>query len=589
MRDGIRLATDLYLPPKTPAPVIAIRTPYARDADHNGFVGALIAFARRGYVVASQDCRGTGASEPENWDYYLYEAEDGYDFVEWIRKQAWFWGFIGSCGGSYVGQTQWCMATHPAMSTIVPTVSGLGVASNTTRLYMFMNAYARSIGKGGDKVSVHYTEMERFFEKETMAGGFFNEPLKAPISEAVSARFPDLPSSDPSKAGRQIWASFCSMSGAQRAEFIKEVLGIKQFTATDADALSAIFGHGFSQDALTVPRATHRELCQSIEAPPLLRTGWYDWALNDALDTWVLLRRQAKDRISAGARMIIGPHAHNMPGYREGSEGHPELLRLPALMNSVGLVLHWYATVLKGATDDWPAVTYFLMGANEWRTASDWPVPEGKQAAYFLESKGRLTVVPPAGTSEPDSYTYDPLNPTPTVGGSIVSYVYTPGSVDVAAVQRRPDVLVYTTEPIESDLDVVGPLRMILYASSSAIDTDFSVRLSDVFPDGRAIQIQSGILRTRYRNKDRDPEPLEPGKAYRLEIDMWATANRFKTGHRLRIDISSADFPRFDRNTNRGGEPGMPVAAQQMIYHDSQHPSHLLVTILDSGQEEWSA
>lgn len=145
---------------------------------------------------------------------------------------------------------------------------------------------------------------------------------------------------------------------------------------------------------------------------------------------------------------------------------------------------------------------------------------------------------------------------------------------------RRPDVLTFTTEPLAEDLDVVGPLHMVLHASSSAVDTDFSVRLSDVFPDGGAIQLQSGILRTRFRNAGGEPEFLEPGRPYRFEIDMWATANRFAAGHRLRVDICSADFPRFDRNTNLGGRDGDPVLARQTIFHDAARPSHLVVTIL---------
>lgn len=201
--------------------------------------------------------------------------------------------------------------------------------------------------------------------------------------------------------------------------------------------------------------------------------------------------------------------------------------------------------------------------------------------AFYLRSGGSLATLAPREYSEPDGYTYDPNDPTPTAGGSIVSYLYPPGSIDVSEVQRRPDVLVYTTAPLEEDLDVVGSLRMILYASSSAVDTDFAVRLSDVFPGGRAVQLQSSILRTRYRNHE--PGLIEPGRVYRFEIDMWATANRFKAGHRLRVDISSADFPRFDRNSNLGGGPGSTVRAVQTIFHDPQHPSCLLVAVLDSA------
>src|SRR4029077_612635 len=163
-----------------------------------------------------QDCRGTGDSEPENWDYYMFESEDSYDLVDWITKQPWFAGFIASCGGSYVGQTQWCMATHPAVSAIAPNCSGLGIATNTAHVYMFLNAYALSVGKGEGKTRIPITEMERFFEKETMAGGYFNEPLFRPFSTALMTQFPVLREISPLEAQRWLWRKYCEMSCAQR-------------------------------------------------------------------------------------------------------------------------------------------------------------------------------------------------------------------------------------------------------------------------------------------------------------------------------------------------------------------------------------
>lgn len=584
MRDGMRLATDLYLPPKLPAPAIAMRTPYGRASDKS--VGALLSFARQGYVVISQDCRGTGSSEPDSWDYYMYESEDGFDLVEWVSQQDWFDGFLGACGGSYVGQTQWCMAMHPRMSTIAPEVSGLGVAINTAHLYMFCNAYARSVGKGEGKVSVHHAEMERLMVEETLAGGYFNEPLHLPFSETLLSRHPELRRLSPSQAKRRLWEQYCALDCAQRAAFVKQALSRNSVSIVQVEALPAIFGHQISHDAHTLPHAEPSELCRLFHAPPLMITGWYDWGLNDALATWRLFNCEAQESVRLRSRLIITPSAHNMPGYHEGGEYHPELQRAHRTANHVGLLLRWYSVVRDGTTDAWPTVIYYLMGANEWRIASDWPVPGTGQMAFHLGSGGTLSSQIPEQASAPDCYTYDPDNPTPTVGGSIVSYVYPTGSVDVSEIQKRPDVLTYTTAPLERDLDVVGPLRLILYASSSAPDTDFSARLSDVFPDGRAIQLQSGMLRARYRNLNSDPELLEPGRIYRMEIDLWATANRFRAGHRLRLDISSADFPRFDRNTNRGGEPGPPVPAVQSIYHDPQHASHFLVSVLSAFSNE---
>jgi predicted acyl esterase len=584
MRDGVRLATDLYLPPVLPAPAVVMRTPYDRGSDES--VKVFVFFARRGYAVVSQDCRGTGDSEPEDWNYYLNEPEDGYDFVAWITRQDWFGGFVGSCGGSYVGQTQWQMAMHPRMSTIVPEVSGLGVAINTMHLHMFANAYALSVGKGEGKVEVPYFELEEQMAAETLATGFFNEPLHRPISEALLTRFPNLKTLSPGQAKRWLWEYYCSLSCADRVEFVKQALNTNKVTILEVESLTSIFGHQISHDRHTLPHPRPAELVRSMRAPVLFSTGWYDWGLNDALATWELLRREAPEPMKSHSRMLIAPSAHNMPGYHEGMADHPELQHAHRFTTSFELLLHWYEAVRKDEVESWPRVVYYLMGANEWRVASDWPVPEAKQVALHLVGGGKLSPSPAHQPSEPDQYTYDPNDPTPTVGGSIVSYYYTPGSVDVASVQRRPDVLTYTTDPLEQDLDVVGPLSLILHASSDAVDTDFVARLTDVFPDGRAIQIQCGTLRARYRDLTGEPELLEPGRTYSFEIDMWATANRFKTDHRLRLDISSADFPHLDRNTNRGGAPGEPTPAKQTIYHDPGRPSRLLLNAI-AGPVAW--
>lgn len=578
MRDGVLLATDVYRPPPAAAPTIVVRTPYGRGAEPNA--GVYLSLARRGYVVVSQDCRGTGDSEPDHWDYYMYEQEDGYDLVEWIVHQPWFDGFLGACGGSYLGQTQWHMAMHPGMSTIVPEVSGLGVAVNTARLHMFCNAYARSVGKGETKIAVPYFELERQMLYETWATGYFNEPLSRPLPESVLTRFPQLRTLDVGEARRWLWEHYCSLGCAGRARLVKEALGTESVTIVDVEALSTLFGQRISHDAHTLPHPRPEELCRDMHAPVFLRTGWYDWGLNDALATWDLLMRASPEPMRSRCRLLIAPSAHNMPGYHEGMAEHPELQHSYGTPHNLEMLLHWFAAVREGKTESWPVVTYYLMGANEWCAAGAWPLAEARVVPMYLGAGGILSPRPPSESSPPDKYLYDPANPTPTVGGSIVSYVYPPGSVDVSEVQKRPDVLTYTTLPLEWDVDVVGPLRLVLYASSSAADTDFAARLSDVVPDGRAIQLQNGVLRVRYRNLGAQPTLLQPGVVYRLEIDMWATANRFKAGHHLRLDISSADFPRFDRNANRGGEPGSPIPALQAVYHDEQYPSHLLLPVL---------
>jgi len=473
------------------------------------------------------------------------------------------------------------MALHPRMSTIVPEVGGLGVAINTAHNYMIFAAYARSVGKGSGKLSIPYTELERLILEETLAGGYFNEPLNKPFAPELLRRYPVVQQLPPAQAKRWLWEQYCGMTGAQRADFVKQALGTQDVTVLEVESLVEVFGQQISHDALTIPHPDPVALCRELHAPALIHTGWYDWGLNDALATWELLRKSAREEIADGSRLIITPSAHNRPGYHEHIEKYPELQHNHRTAHIVDLLLRWYDTVRNRTQPAWPRVIYYLMGANEWRIAADWPPPQARPQTWYLGAGGTLTPSEPRHlASPPDQYTYDPRNPTPTLGGSIVSSFYPPGSVDVSELQQRADVLTYTTPPLQEDLDIVGPLSLILHVASSAVDTDFCARLSDVFPDGRAIQLQNGMLRARYRNPSQ-PELLVPGRIYRLQIDMWATANRFKAGHRLRLDISSADFPRFDRNANRGGEPGEPIAAVQSIYHDREHPSHLLIPVLE--------
>jgi putative CocE/NonD family hydrolase len=576
MRDGVRLATDLYVPPLDTAPGIAMRTPYGRARHAEAFM----IFARHGYIVIAQDCRGTGDSEPEYWDYSLYEREDGHDFVEWVTRQPWFDGFLAGCGGSYVGQTQWCMAMHPAMSTIVPLVSGLGIAFRTVRKHMFYNAYARTVGKGNDRVPVAYDRLEQEMVEETWATGYFNDPIAQPFSKALLERFPHLEALGRAEARRWLWKHYCALPAARRKELIQLALGAEQVSILSIESLPTVFGQHIAHDAHMFPTVTHAERVCSLNAPALMITGWYDWSINDPLETWTHLRAEAREPVRSRSRLIISPAAHNAPGYHEGREQHSELDRDYRLTTITDLLLRWVQAVREGTTDSWPRVIYYLMGANEWRVADDWPVPEAEERVWYLSARGELSTESPPAQSAPDRYTYDPSDPTPTVGGSIVSYVLPPGSVDVSDVQRRSDVLTYTTAPLEHDLDIVGPLRLILYVTTSAVDTDFAARLSDVFPDGRAIQLQSGILRARHRDPREEPSLLTPQSLYRLEIDMWATANRFRAGHRIRLDVSSADFPRYDRNTNLGGGQGAPVPAVQTIHHDAACPSQFRFQVL---------
>lgn len=582
MRDGIRLASDLYLPPKLPAPVLVARTPYGRARR----APVCTRFAQSGYAVVSQDCRGTGESEPEEWEYYIFEPEDSVDLVNWILQQPWCDGFVGGFGGSYAASTQWCMAAHPHMSTIVPEVGGLGVTFETARLYMFLNAYAKTIGKGTDHVQAPLDELERQMLPETLAGGLYDEVLPAPTDEGRI-----LSPTCTLMRRQRVWQRLCELPPSRRLRLMKKALATPRFTYVEMERLCTGPGLGIAYGAHSIPSATPAQLVERIRAPALLVTGWYDWNLNDVLASFRALSASPHASVRLRSRLLVTPSAHNTVGYKEGAADHPELNRSLRTPNLVEVLMRWYDASQAAETDAWPTVIYYLMGANTWLTASDWPPLDAHPQSLYLRSRGALCPHPPEDTSCADVYTYDPRDPTPTLGGSIVSHVYVPGSVDVSAAQARSDVLTYTTPALVHPLDVVGPLRLILYASSSALDTDFSARLTDVFPDGRAIQLQSGMLRARYRRLNGSAEPLVPGEIYRFEIDMWATANRFEVGHRLRLDISSADFPRYDRNSNAGGTHAdrtspAPVPAVQTVYHERAHPSELHLSVLGT-QRLW--
>jgi hypothetical protein len=390
------------------------------------------------------------------------------------------------------------------------------------------------------------------------------------------------------QAQERLWTHYCALDCAGRAKFVHEAFEISQVAMTDVEKLPQLFGQHISHDRHTLPCPSPVALVGSIKAAPLFRTGWYDWFLHDALKTFREIRRHGRPEVASRACLIIGPHSHNSLGYKEGLAFHPELSLVSNNLLSVNLLTGWYEAVRNDTVSEWPTVIYYLMGANVWCTAQEWPPREARECRLHLAAEGRLREQAPGAPGEATVFSYDPMDPTPTLGGCIVSFVIAPGSVDVSGAQERPDVIVFTSPVLAQDLDVVGPLRMVLYGSTTAADTDFVVRLSDVFPDGRAIQLQNGFLRARYRNLPDAASLLEPGVVYQLEIDMWATANRFRAGHRLRIDIASADFPRFDRNTNTGGLSETPSVAKQSIFHGLDRPSHLVFSVIGEGPR-WAA
>src|SRR3984957_2148350 len=386
MRDGIRLATELYRPPVAQAPAIAVRTPYGRRTLEPVF----LALARAGYAVVAQDCRGTGESEPEHWDTYVYEREDSFDLVSWMTGQDWHDGFLGAMGGSYGGGTQWCMALHPRMTAVAPEVAGLGVAVSTgVRFHMFANAYGRTVGKGAGKVPVDMFEMERSMLAQTLATGYFNEPLLTPPPPGLHARYPQLAAMQPGEGRRWLWERYCGAGSDERAEIIRLALGVQDITLSDVERLDSVFPHAVHADAHLLPSTNGAALCAAVRAPAFMITGWYDWCLDDALRTWELLSAHGRDEVRAGSRLLITPAAHNVPGYHEGKETHPELDRI--FRADPALLLYWHDAVRSGSVAALPVVTYYLMGANQWCAAGQWPPAAASRHELYFGPVGTLS------------------------------------------------------------------------------------------------------------------------------------------------------------------------------------------------------
>ena len=323
-------------------------------------------------------------------------------------------------------------------------------------------------------------------------------------------------------------------------------------------------------------------------------TSWYDIFLEGALNAYGALReRGGSDLARRNQRLLVGPWAHIRP-YTAPTSGETGDVDFgpDALIELHQYLLRWFDYWLKdvdtGIMEE-PPVYLFVMGENKWRSENEWPLARTHYTRYYFHSDGSantrsgggaLSTVPP-GDEPADTYQYDPSDPAPTCGGNTL--IIPQGVADQRSVEDRPDVLVYTSDPLERDLEITGPIVAHLYGSSSAVDTDFTAKLVDVRPDGYAHNVQDGIVRARYRTSRSQPSLMEPGQVYEFTIDLWATSHLVKTGHRLRVEISSSNFPRFDRNPNTGaplGQDSRLETANQTVYHRKHYPSHIVLPII---------
>ena len=530
MRDGARLSANVFHPSERGRfPAILERTPYGKGA---GITSNYQAFVERGYAVVAQDVRGRYESEGV-FDPLRQEAADGDDTLNWIARQPWSDGKIGMIGGSYRGIVQWKAATleNPHLKAIFPVVSGWD--DYLDRFYSTGGAM-----KLGNRL-------------EWMA-----ENLKAP---------------------------------GYQPDFSKYVLHLPLRTIDVAATgrSSAMF-----QDALNHPAfdsfwrsISTREQIRNVRVPVFAVGGWYDNFVQSDLEAYAALRKAGGRK-----RVLIGPWPHSMSRF-EGVDYGPD-----AQVPIRALQLEWFDQWLMGKDAPLmaaPPVKIFVMGSNRWREEREWPPAAARVRSFYLKSSGRSNTLDgggalvdsPARESAPDLFAFDPRDPAPTLGGAVCCNprVFPWGPFDQRPVERRRDVLVYSTKPLKEDLEAIGPVKVTLYASTSARDTDFTAKLVDVLPNGYARNLTDGILRLRYRNSLEKPEPANPWQIYRIAIDAGVTSEVFLKGHRIRLEISSSNFPRFDRNPNTGGriaDETRLLKATQTVYHDRARPSQLALMVM---------
>lgn len=538
MKDGARLCTNVFLP-SAPGrfPTLLVRTPYNKGVQLTPYYEGFVA---HGYALVIQDVRGRYHSSGE-FRPLEQEPRDGDETLNWIAQQPWSNGRIGMFGGSYLGIVQWRVAPlgNPHLKALFPVVSG------------------------GDEY------VDRFYSP----GGAM-------------------------KLGhRLLWISEnLRVQGFKTPEFS---LFIRHLPLRTIDAAAAGQRVAFFQKALDHPAydsywkaLSTREKLDQIRVPVFVAGGWYDNFVESDLKAFSFLRKRGGDY-----HVLIGPWAHNMAyKFPDADFGSDALIPLRTIQ------LAWFDRWLKPGTvpvrsTSEPPVRIFVMGINQWRHEQEWPLQRAKPTPMYLISAGKantrsgdglLSWNPPKGPLPPDQYTYDPKDPVPTMGGSVCCNprLFPWGPMDQRRVEERRDVLVYTSDPFLDDIEVTGTIEVVLNISTSAPDTDFTAKLVDVSSDGHARNLCDGILRLRYREGLDKGVLAIPGSVYRISIDAGVTSNVFRAGHRIRVEISSSNFPRFDRNPNTGRTIATETElriANQTIFHDRNRPSYILLPVIPAA------
>jgi len=534
MRDGVKLATNVFLPdPSGRFPTLLIRTPYDKGTY---LVSSYKTFLDHGYGVIVQDVRGRYKSEGI-FRSFSQETSDGDDTLNWIAKQAWSNGKVGMLGGSYLGIAQWraALAQNPHLIAIFPVVAG----SDEYRDRFYSRGGAVKLGH-----RLHW------------------------ISENLKQPWPFQPD----------FNDYVRHLPVRTADRIA--------TGRDVDLWQESLNHPTYDDYWRT-RSTWEHLSE-IRTPAFIVAGWYDNYIEGDLDAFAYLSRR-----SAAHRLLVGPWPHNQTApYPSGISFGPEAYA-PTRQYQLDWFNYWMRGTHPSPEFRFPRVRIFVMGINQWRDEDEWPLSRARLTSWYLDSnKGANTLTgdghlsPERPTREDnDMYVYDPRKPAPTAGGALCCdpKVMPWGPMDQRAVEGREDVLVYTSAALRQDLEVTGTVRVQLWVSTSAPDTDFTAKLVDVFPNGHARNLCDGILRLRYREGLDKARLARPGEVYPIVFEIGVTSNVFRAGHRVRLEISSSNFPRFDRNPNTGrtvADDNELRTARQTLYHGPARPSRLILPIV---------
>ncbi|MCX2946806.1 CocE/NonD family hydrolase [Lentzea sp. NEAU-D7] len=574
MRDGVSLATNVWRPEKPgPFPVLLVRTPYGKDdagTYGNPKLPDVFAFVGAGYAVVAQDVRGTSRS-PGVFVPNVHEGRDGADTLAWLVEQPWCDGAVGMWGGSYMGFTQWLAAVRdvPGLRAIAPVMSSADLYGAPW--------YSPGGALSQDAVLTWGTlSALRTLRRELDEGRGDPADVRALLS---GLEHPRLLHDPLPLTGRDVMT--------RHLPWVGEVLAHPERDA-------------FWQEVAAIDR------CAAITVPALQIGGWYDVFIGETMRSYTTMRRHGgSDAARDGQRLVVGPWSHadgtDLGTYPDRSFGLAGSIKAADV---TGEHLRFFDRSVRGRTDtpgDTHRVRIFVMGVDEWRDEADWPLPDTRYTDFFLAGGGRANTATGDGvltrdaavTEATDTFLYDPRRPVPTLGGTVLAGApgAHPGPADQAAVEARDDVLCFTTAVLDRPVEVTGHVTLVLHVSSSAADTDFTGKLVDVHPDGRAILLCEGVQRVRYRDSLTEPALLEPGTVCELTVDLCVTSNVFLAGHRIRLEVSSSNFPRYDRNTNTGGpiaagtEDDLVVAVNR-VHHGPSRPSRLVLPLIERPRTE---